>query len=101
MTDRVIATLRVPAGDPVFAGHFPGKPIVPGVILLDWMLRELGVLLDCPPHVLRVRDGKFFVPLRPDELAELCIEGSGGRWAYRIRRADVLLASGVVEKLDE
>ena len=101
MTERVIATLRVPAGDPVFAGHFPGSPIVPGVVLLDWMLREIGAILGCGSHSLRIRDGKFFVPMQPDDLAELYIDGSGGRWAYRIRHADVLLASGVVERLDD
>jgi 3-hydroxymyristoyl/3-hydroxydecanoyl-(acyl carrier protein) dehydratase len=98
VTERLIATLRVPAGDPVFAGHFPGRPIVPGVMLLDWTLRELALALGCGSHSLRIREGKFFATLQPDELAELCIDDSGGRWAYRIRHAGVLLASGVVEK---
>ncbi|MEO8017586.1 MAG: hydroxymyristoyl-ACP dehydratase [Pseudomonadota bacterium] len=99
MIERVIATLRVPAGAPVFDGHFPGLPIVPGVVLLDWMLREIALMLGCGAHDLRVRDGKFFVPLKPDGLAELYIDDSNGRWAYRIRHAGILLASGVVEKL--
>lgn len=35
-------TVDFPAGDPFFAGHFPGAPIVPGAVLLD----EAGSLLD-------------------------------------------------------
>ncbi|HEV7606654.1 MAG TPA: hypothetical protein VGO61_04920 [Steroidobacteraceae bacterium] len=101
MIDRVIATLCVPAGDTVFAGHFPGSPIVPGVVLLDWMLRELALALGCGSRSLRIVEGKFFATLRPDGLAELSIDGSGGRWVYRIRHADILLASGVVERLDD
>ena len=41
--------ITVPADHPAFAGHFPGTPILPGVVLLDWALQaicdETGVVL--------------------------------------------------------
>jgi predicted hotdog family 3-hydroxylacyl-ACP dehydratase len=38
------ASLAVPAGGPLFEGHFPGRPILPGVALLDLALRALDPL---------------------------------------------------------
>jgi 3-hydroxyacyl-[acyl-carrier-protein] dehydratase len=101
VTEQPIATLRVPASHEIFDGHFPGSPIVPGVMLLDWMLREVAAVLGCERHRLRIRDSKFFMPLLPDELAELRVDRSSGRCSYRICRADVLLAAGSVEMRDE
>ena len=56
---------------PVFAGHFPGRPIVPGVMLLDWVLREAARALGRAPAQIRVREAKFFTPLAPAQRAEL------------------------------
>jgi len=45
-----VSDIRIPPDHPAFAGHFPGTPIVPGVVLLDEALNaiatELGVTLD-------------------------------------------------------
>ncbi len=58
---------RVPADHPAFAGHFPGQPIVPGVVLLDRVIRlardELGEAL-APCQVTQV---KFLSPCGPGE----------------------------------
>src|SRR4030095_8551398 len=44
------ATVRIPATHPALPGHFPGRPIVPGVVLLQCVLDEaerwLGKALD-------------------------------------------------------
>lgn len=39
------ATALVPKESPVFEGHFPGHPIVPGVLLLETMAQAAGYLL--------------------------------------------------------
>jgi hypothetical protein len=34
-------TLSVRAGHPALPGHFPGRPIVPGVVILDMLIEDL------------------------------------------------------------
>jgi 3-hydroxyacyl-[acyl-carrier-protein] dehydratase len=36
-----VTTLRIEPGHPALAGHFPGAPVLPGVVLLDETLRAL------------------------------------------------------------
>jgi len=91
----------VPADHPSLPGHFPGRPLVPGVLLLDHVLAAieaqdpaLGAL-----GPLRLPQVKFLQPLLPGEEARVEVEpagepGAGPRWRFRVWREDVLLASG-------
>jgi 3-hydroxyacyl-[acyl-carrier-protein] dehydratase len=97
VAERRVATLAVDAGHPIFAGHFPGEPIVPGVMLLEWVLREAAMALDRGVEDLRVRESKFFEPLRPAQHAELWLDASATRCSFRIRRDAGELAAGVLE----
>jgi len=52
---------RVAPDHPVFAGHFPDAPLVPGSMLLDLVLRAWGM------PVARVPEVKFLKPVLPGE----------------------------------
>lgn len=41
----LVALAHVPQSSPVFDGHFPGHPIMPGVLLLETMAQAAGYLL--------------------------------------------------------
>ena len=56
--------IEIPLQHPVFAGHFPGRPLVPGSLLLDLVLAAWGT------PVPRVPSVKFLRPVAPgDRLA--------------------------------
>ena len=42
---RIVALKNVSAGEPYFPGHFPNRPIMPGVLILEAMAQAAGVLV--------------------------------------------------------
>ena len=80
---------------PSLPGHFPGKPIVPGVVLLERVIEAIEAAQG-PLPPLRLPQVKFIQPLLPGESADVHLEGSAPRWRFRVTRAEVLLASGEI-----
>jgi 3-hydroxyacyl-[acyl-carrier-protein] dehydratase len=80
---------------PCLAGHFPGEPIVPGVLLLEHVALALRAWRD--QRLVRVVEAKFLAPLRPAETARLTLTQSPERVRFEIHREDVVIARGVIE----
>jgi len=63
---RVVGIKNVTANEPFFQGHFPGNPIMPGVLIIEAMAQVGGVLarLSIPNVMERGEMGEiFFVSL--------------------------------------
>jgi acyl-coenzyme A synthetase/AMP-(fatty) acid ligase/3-hydroxymyristoyl/3-hydroxydecanoyl-(acyl carrier protein) dehydratase len=88
--------LVVPHDHAALDGHFPGRPVVPGALLLAQMLAELRALAQRP--VARLPHVKFAAPLAPGERAQVAIEIEQHRVRFRVEvergGASVLVASG-------
>jgi len=81
--------LHFPAGHPVFAGHFPGKPMVPGVLLLDAALYAAlaphGADPGEPVSRCQISSAKFLSPVLPGEtLTVCCTPASSGHTRFEI-----------------
>lgn len=70
----VDADFVVAADHPCLPGHFPGRPVVPGVVVLDRVMAAAEALLGAMPDGLRLPQVKFVRPLLPDEPAWLRLE---------------------------
>jgi 3-hydroxyacyl-[acyl-carrier-protein] dehydratase len=69
MNDTFTSEFVVPADHAALAGHFPGQPVVPGVVLLDAVLAAIRTRAS---FVLQAIPGaKFLAPVLPDERIEL------------------------------
>ena len=93
MNERTRAC-RVPADHPALAGHFPGAPVVPGVVLLDLVAeairKEQGATT-----LSSIAAVKFFRPLAPDRPFTIVYrQGTKGAWHFRLEDADGVLLTG-------
>ncbi|SFW71539.1 MULTISPECIES: hydroxymyristoyl-ACP dehydratase [Luteibacter] len=95
-TAAFVHALRFDAGHPSFAGHFPGRPIVAGVLLLEAAAQALHAWRGL--SVRQVVDAKFLAPLLPDEDAELTLMAvDERRFRFTVRRGDATLLRGTLE----
>jgi 3-hydroxymyristoyl/3-hydroxydecanoyl-(acyl carrier protein) dehydratase len=96
MSDRRSHSLPIgiPADHPSLPGHFPGRPIVPGVVLLDCVIASAERWLQRPLSLRALPQAKFVAPLLPAEPAELRLSIEGEDLRFDIVRAGATLASG-------
>lgn len=80
---------------PSLPGHFPGRPLVPGVVLLDRVVAAIEARHG-PLGALRLPQVKFMQPLLPGEQARIELDGAAPRWRFRVLRGDTVLASGEI-----
>ena len=87
--------LHVRADHPAFVGHFPGRPIVPGVLLLEWAIDAIATAeqRELLPGKLNV--AKFLSPVGPGEQVEVHYRNEiSGAISFEIVGTDRKIASG-------
>lgn len=93
MSEHVVP-LPIAVDHPAYAGHFPGRPILPGVVLLDAALHALA---EGMPGSTQLKSAKFHSPVQPGEALTLHTTASStGGFRFEIRCGDRSVASGAV-----
>lgn len=92
---KTVSPLLIRADHPSFAGHFPGNPIVPGVVLLDEALQAIGLAVEEDLSACRINAVKFLSPARPGETLTVAHEtAADGAIRFDITAADRKIATG-------
>ncbi|MCX8035580.1 MAG: 3-hydroxyacyl-ACP dehydratase FabZ [Candidatus Sumerlaeia bacterium] len=106
---RLVAIKNVTINEPFFQGHFPGEPVMPGVLIVEAMAQTGGLLigLSRPDEtgllylLASVRNARFRKPVRPgDQLRLEVISDSVRSIAPRVeakaRVGDVIVAEAEI-----
>jgi 3-hydroxyacyl-[acyl-carrier-protein] dehydratase len=80
---RVVGIKNVTYNEPFFPGHFPGRPIMPGVLIVEAMAQTAGVLVfnsisgenrQKPVYFLGIDNVRFRKPVIPGDQLRLELE---------------------------
>ncbi len=88
-------TWVVPANHPAFPGHFPGRPIAPGVVLLDQAILFAESLLGRKAGRWQIGNAKFLNPVGPAETLVFSLQATPrGAIAFVVKSGERDVASG-------
>ncbi len=78
---EILSVKNVTANEPFFQGHFPGAPIMPGVLLLEALAQTGGILVHQKGYdkkiavLLNITNAKFRRPVVPGDVLHLHVKG--------------------------
>ena len=106
MSAAFTAVCDVPTDHPAFAGHFPGRPIWPGVLLLAEVmeaLRAAPALAAALGERPSIAAAKFLAPVRPASQLDIALTTVAGSAAvgFEVRCGATLVASGRLVAVEE
>ncbi len=75
MDERIVGVKNVTINEPFFEGHFPGQPVMPGVLIIEAMAQTGGILLlngvenpgDKLVFFMAINNAKFRKPVTPGD----------------------------------
>lgn len=86
------ATLDIASDHPAYAGHFPGRPVLPGVVLLDHAL--LAIESACGLKLGGLLVAKFHCPVAPGQPLRLEYRQDAAAVAFAIFHEQRKVADG-------
>lgn len=95
------ALICIDGAHPALPGHFPGRPVVPGVVVLDHVVQAAESDLGGPLAITGLPQVKFASPLAPGERADCAFELSPTRLDFRVERGGHPIAYGTFTLLPE
>jgi len=108
-TKRIVAIKNVTVNEPFFVGHFPGHPIMPGVLVVEAMAQAGGVLLltEYPDREQKlllftgIERARFRRPVRPGDQLRIEVDvlvwrGTAGRMQGKAYLGDKLACEAII-----
>ncbi len=95
MTTSLRFTITIPADHPSLPGHFPGRPVVPGAVILAEVVHAATQALGGGTRIAGFPSVKFMDPMLPEQRCELTLTDHGaGTAAFELTHNTRRVASG-------
>ncbi len=102
--ERVVALKNVSINEPHFTGHFPGQPVMPGVLVVEAIAQACGVMaMSAHPDMRQKQvfllglDGiRFRTPVRPGDQLRIAVQKTGEKRSIWFFDADVTVEGKTV-----
>jgi beta-hydroxyacyl-ACP dehydratase FabZ len=104
---RIVGLKNVTANEPFFQGHFPGLPVMPGVMQLEAMAQTAGILLNKIggkeggiPYFMAIDNARFRKVVKPGDQLRIEVAITNLRSRSAKFHASVTVAGAVVSEAD-
>ena len=109
---------NVTVNEPFFQGHFPGHPIMPGVLIVESMAQTAGALVmagledanGALVYFMTVENARFRKPVVPGDCVHIqveCLQNRGNVWKFKGRalvdgvlKAEAVYSAMIVRNAD-
>jgi len=92
-----VALARIGPEHPAFGGHFPGRPVLPAVVILAEVLAAIEAQTQAPPQQWTIASAKFLAVVTPDDSLTLSYATSPtGSLRFDVHAQRGVVATGVL-----
>jgi 3-hydroxyacyl-[acyl-carrier-protein] dehydratase len=108
--NRIVAWKSVTMNEPFFPGHFPGHPVMPGVLILEALAQAAGILAmkSMPPekaankitYLMGIDGARFRRQVKPGDRLELVVVITKGKGAVWKQRAEAFVDGELAAEAD-
>jgi 3-hydroxyacyl-[acyl-carrier-protein] dehydratase len=91
-------TLSAPYDHACYADHFPGNPLVPGALLLKWIVALIEK--ECHCTIIGIKHMKFLMAIKPGDplLLKLAFDTSATQFKLEVYTNNKIAMKGTVER---
>jgi 3-hydroxyacyl-[acyl-carrier-protein] dehydratase len=107
---RLVALKGVTMNEPFFTGHFPGKPVMPGVLILEALAQACALLAlvslpaeqtkDAITYLMSIDGAKFRRPVVPGDGLELHVEVAKRKGAIWVQKGAAIVDGQTVAEAE-